>query len=158
MSPIVEFDFDYDKERLLAEANDLTGYNPFIDPLDGKVFDKWLIKRIETGYAQELSQQFSDMFGLQDCRPRFYIQKPGFALGFHKDRGTLCSFNFLLSDNLDVINFRGYNLFYRTALLDTQTEHAVLEVTSDRILFKLSVFDKTFEEIKDVLPFKLQSR
>jgi len=155
MLPIIEFDFDFDKELLLTQASDMEGYEPFVDPLNGDVFDGWAIKRVNTGYAQELSDHFQKLFDLKDCRPRFYIQRPGFSLGFHKDRGTLCSFNFLLSDNLDVINFREFDCYYKTGLLNTQVEHAVLNVSSDRLLFKISVFDKTFEEISDVLFHKL---
>jgi hypothetical protein len=158
MSPLIEFEFDYNKDLLLAQANDLKDYECFIDPANGDVFDGWLIKRVNSGYAQELSNYFQKLFDLKDCRPRFYIQKPGFSLGFHKDRGTFCSFNFLLSNDIDVINFREFNCSYRIGLLNTQVDHAVLNVSSERILFKISVFDKTFEEICNVLPHKLQCK
>jgi hypothetical protein len=158
MLPLIEFEFEYNKELLLAQANDMVGYEPFIDPLDGKVFNGWLIKRVDNGYAQEMTNYFQELFDLEDCRPRFYIQKPGFSLGFHKDRGTTCSFNFLLSDKPDVINFRDFDCSYKIGLLNTQAEHAVLNVTSERVLFKISVFDKTFEEIGNVLSYKLSSR
>jgi len=156
MLPIIEFDFDYNKELLLVQANDMEGYEPYIDPLDGKSYDKWIIKRVNTGYAQELSDHFQKLFELKECRPRFYIQKLGFSLPFHRDRGTLCSFNFLLSENPGVINFRKFDYSYKIGLLNTQAEHAVLNLTSDRILFKISVFDKTFEEVGKILPTKLR--
>jgi len=156
MLPIIEFEFDYNKELLLAEANDMNGYEPFIDPLNGDVFNGWMIKRVNTGYAQEMSDYFQNLFESKDCKPRFYIQEPGFSLPFHRDRGTLCSFNFLLSENPDVINFRKFNYTYRIGLLNTQAEHAVLNVTSKRVLLKISVFDKTFDQIGSILPTKLR--
>lgn len=158
MSPLTELDFDFDKELLKTEALILDGYTPFVDPLGGAVYNDWLIKHATSDYALKITDYIRQLFDLKDCRPRFYIQKPGFKLGFHKDRGTLCSFNFLLSDNLDAINFRNGDRYYQTCLLDVQEEHAVLNVTSDRILFKISIFDKTFGEIDSALPYKLQCR
>lgn len=156
MLPIIEFDFDYNKELLLTQAIDMEGYEPYIDPLGSQSSDKWLIKRVNTGYAQEMSDHFQKLFELKECRPRFYIQRLGFSLPFHKDRGTQCSFNFLLSENPDVINFRDFDYLYKIGLLNTQMEHAVLNLTSERILFKISVFDKTFEEVANILPTKLR--
>jgi hypothetical protein len=36
-------------------------------------------------------------------------------------------------------------------LLNVQNEHAVLSPKSDRILFKLSIIDKTYHQVKQVL-------
>lgn len=158
MEPVIEFDLDFDRESLINQGKNLDGYVSFQDPANGDVFDRWLIKKVDSGYAKLLADHLGSMFCIKDYRPRYYIQYPGFSLGFHRDRGTLCSFNFLLEGDSDPINFRDRNIYYRQCLLNTQIEHAVLEVTSPRLLFKISVFDKSYQEIADVLPFKLQCR
>lgn len=156
--PIVNFELDFDREKLLAEATDPAGYETFVDPKTKLAIKGWCIKKVNAGYALEISDFFKEYFQLKDCRPRFYIQEPGIDIKFHIDRATLCSFNFVLSDNPDPITFRFGKVFYTSALLNTTVEHAVLSTRTKRILFKISVFDKTFEEIKDVLPHKLQLR
>ena len=153
---LINFEFDFDQERLLAEATDLEGYETFVDPKTKLSKEGWFIKKIKKGYGLEISDLFKEYFQLKDCRPRFYIQEPGVNINFHIDRGTLCSFNFLLSDTPDPITFRSGEVFYTCALLNTTVEHAVLSTKSKRILYKISVFDKTFEEIKNTLPLKLQ--
>lgn len=155
---LIELDVDIDRQQLLNEAEDLSGYKTFIDPKTNDPINGWLIKRIETGYGQIVSDFFKKQFNLKDCRPRFYIQEPGVDIPFHKDRGTLCSFNFVLSDKPDPIWFRNGSMVYRNALLNTAVDHAVLNTKSKRVLFKLSIFDQTFQEIKDVLPLKIQIR
>ena len=84
-------------------------------------------------------------------KPRFYIQEKGFTLPFHQDRGTTCAINLVLSSVADPITFRqGFNTFhfkYKTAIVDVTQEHMVTAMTSDRYLFKLSIFDKSYEEI-----------
>jgi hypothetical protein len=155
---LIPIDVDFDKEKLIAQANILSGYNTFIDPANNRPINGWLIKKISSGYGLEISDYLKDYFQLSDCRPRFYIQEAGVSIPFHKDRGTLCSFNFVLSDHLDPISFRDRTVTYKTALLNTSIDHAVINPKSKRLLFKVSIFDKSFEEIKNVLPSKLQIR
>ena len=155
---LIPINFDFDKEKLIAQANVLSGYETFIDPATNLPINGWLIKKISSGYGFEISNYLKDYFQCKDCRPRFYIQEAGVSIPFHKDRGTLCSFNFLLSDQLDPISFKDRTVTYRTALLNTSIDHAVINPKSKRILFKVSIFDKSFDEIKNVLPLKLQFR
>ena len=155
---IINIDIDYNKDLLLEQANILLGYEKFLDPVNDSPVNGWLIKRISDGYGLKISNFIKDYFNLKDCRPRFYIQEAGVSIPFHKDRGTLCSFNFLLSESLDPITFRNRSVTYKTALLNTSIDHAVINPKSKRLLFKISVFDKSFEEIKNVLPSKLQIR
>ena len=147
--PLYKFEFNFDKERLLIEAKDPNGYVSFIDPKTGNVLDQWLIKRIDSGYGKELSDYFQLLLQTR-IKPRFYNQKAGFDLPFHKDRGTQCSINFVLTGK-DMISFKDFDEYYEVALLDTQTEHAVLNTTEDRLLFKLSIPDMSFKDVHDVL-------
>lgn len=155
---LVPFNCIFDRVSLYNEACDLKGYETFIDPKTQLPIHGWLIKRIDSGYGSIISNFFKNYFQLKDCRPRFYIQEVGVSIPFHKDRGTQCSFNFVLTDDPDPITFRDETLIYTTALLNTSVDHAVLNPKKKRILFKLSIFDKSFDEIKNVLPSKLQIR
>lgn len=157
---IVHLDFDFDTERLKSQAFEEKGYEVFSDPWKKSdfSFSGWQLKHVTDGYGMEISNYIKEMFSLEECKPRFYIQEPGFTIPFHKDRGTTCSFNFILSEELDPIAFEDEEVYYRNALLNTQVKHAVLSPKNTRYLFKISVFDKSFEEIKNVLPSKLQIR
>ena len=147
---LYDIDYEYDKKMLLREARDRDGYEPFVDPKTGTVIQKWLIKRDVTGYGKMITEEFEKRLDVS-IKPRFYIQEKGFTLPFHQDRGTTCAINLVLSSVADPITFRqGFNTFhfkYKTAIVDVTQEHMVTAMTSDRYLFKLSIFDKSYEEI-----------
>jgi hypothetical protein len=148
---LFELQIDIDTEKLLQEANNPTDFYNFIDPLHKNSIDGWKIKHINHGYGFELSTFIADKFKLGICKPRFYRQEVGVTIHYHKDRGTLCSFNFLLSDNLDAISFKEGDVVYKNALLNTQVMHAVISPKTERILYKVSVFDKSYDSVKNTL-------
>ena len=147
---LYEIDYEYDKTLLLQECTDREGYEPFVDPKTGTVIDKWLIKRDVAGYGRAITEEFEKRLNVS-IRPRFYIQEQGFTLPYHRGRGTTCAVNFVLSTSRDPISFReDYNSFhfqYKTAIIDVSKEHMVTATTEDRYLFKLSIFDKSFDDI-----------
>lgn len=155
---LFDFDIDLDRGQLLNEARVSAGYETFLDPLNDKPANGWLIKRIDSGFGLVVSNFFKDLLSSSDCRPRFYIQQPKVTIPFHTDRNTLCSINILLTDKTAPIFFRDGPVYYTTALLNTTVEHAVFNTSETRILYKISVFDKTFEEVKEKLPYKIQYR
>jgi len=148
-------DINIDKKRLLQQALEIDDYHTFEDPLTGNKISNWQIKKINDGYGWEISEKIKHKFNLRDCRPRFYMQEAHSIIPFHKDRGTMCSINVLLSDGLAPITFRDVKLYYNTALLNTQQEHAVYNEAHDRILYKISIFDKSYQDMYDILPYKV---
>ncbi len=166
---LYKFDYKFNREVLLDEAKIKDGYEPFVDPLTKKKINDWMIKHVDqrdkvldyfrnnkvnvkdgdTPHALKIAQEFRDLTGFR-CKPRFYDQKAGFELPFHKDRGTECSINLVLSEDPDPISFLDGNVTYMVGLLNTQVEHAVF-ATKQRFLFKLSFFDNTFDEVKGKL-------
>jgi hypothetical protein len=88
-------------------------------------------------------------------KPRFYFQDPGSFLDWHTDINTLCSINMVLSDDPAPISFRSGEVFYRQALLNTTVPHAVQNGPNPRILFKISIFDQTYEEVASRIPYKM---
>lgn len=152
---LTNIEVEFDRDRLLSQSLEIEEYETFTDPLNGNKITNWQIKKITNGYGYEIAESFKKQFGLKDCRPRFYIQAPHSVIPFHVDRGTLCSLNILLSEDLTPITFKSGNVYYKSALLNTQELHAVRTGTERRVLYKISVFDKTYQELRDVLPSKL---
>lgn len=101
--------------------------------------------------AQLVADKFKEMYDIV-CFPRYYILDKGFVLDIHKDSGTQASFNYLLSDNNDPLEFyqngNKTDLSYKKGLLNLQVTHAVPKSNNIRILLKLSIYNYSFEECK----------
>ena len=152
---IYEINYEYDRLLLLEESMD-RDYKSFVDSKTGLVWDEWLICRNIGPIGSQIASHFESVLQTK-VEPRYYIQRKGMRLPFHCDRGTQCAINFILNDSQDAIEFRVndkvYTNHYQTALIDTQTEHQVVTVTGDRILYKLSIKEMSFKDAKE----KLQS-
>jgi len=152
---ILVFDFDFDREHLLSLWNQYKEQSePYKDTRFNRfVMKNWrIVKDIEIKYADFINQYFDI-----DGSPRFYILEANTSLMMHIDQDTTCSLNFVLNDNAAPVRFKtGNSYFYRTALLNTSMKHAVDKTDSDRILFKLSIKDETFESVKQKIINKLE--
>lgn len=135
---------------LKKQALDMKGYKPFIDPKTKTVINEWLIKRTVTDYALELTKRFENILQC-NIKPRFYIQQKGFTLPPHIDRGTTCCINIVLKGEKNPIIFhinnKQYAHVYDMAILDVTKKHEVTASNEERILFKMSIFDKSFSQI-----------
>ena len=157
---LYHFDYEYDKQTLLEEAKQLEGYKPFVDPhpQSDLVFNDWQIKHVRLEedsfpYAIKVATYFQDLLDVI-IEPRFYYQKPNFTLPFHQDRGTLCSINLVLTENLEPITFEDGTEYYRIALLNTQARHSITTKETERRLYKLSIKEYDFQEVKKRLELK----
>lgn len=148
----IEQNIDY--ETILKEALDQKDYENFIDPKDGTIVTQWKIKKTNNGYSKKISNYYENFLESKECKPRFYIQQKNWSLPFHKDRGTLCSINYVLSNTDDKVTFKSFEESYRCALLNVQEEHSVTNLKEDRLLFKVSIFDKTYNEVLQILKTK----
>ena len=88
--------------------------------------------------------------------PRFYYLPKGSYLPSHKDDGTQCSVNFLLSGNEEGIIVEDEYYEYKQGVLNTQVLHSVDNTngTYDRMLLKFSIFDYSYSEVVDTIPDK----
>ena len=138
--------FNFDKDYLLKLYKDNTHLlTSYTDPR-GTV-EEWKIVRVEsTPYIEYLKEKFK----IKDGRPRFYNLPPYCILPEHTDHNTLCSINVLLNseEKCAPITILGKDYYYDSALLNTQIKHGVKNGEKERILFKLSIFDQTFDEVK----------
>lgn len=155
---IYHLNYQYNEELLYDELLKADEYSTFIDPLTNNCIPEWKICKKVGQYSTFIANDFKYMLGCE-VSPRYYIQNKGFTLPFHKDRGTQCCINFVLSTSKDPILFKIGNEIiqheYKLALVDVQTEHMVKAVSENRCLFKLSIFDisynEAFESIADCL-------
>jgi len=150
---IYKIDYEYDKKSLYEESQRRV-YAPFVDSATGKAWNEWLICRDVGSIGSKIAADFESILETK-IEPRYYIQRKGMKLPFHCDRGTMCAINLILNDSPDAIEFRVddkiYTHHYQTALIDTQTEHQVVTVKSDRILYKLSMKQMSFREAREKL-------
>ena len=162
---IHRFDFGANKERLLKELKS-EDFMPFVDPKTKIQLDFLSIQFTKKRYANLCADIFRQNLGLGhlDARPIFYIQRAGYRFPFHQDRKTECSINVLLDKNPDPITFRveehnnnmegidsDIDEYYETALINTQHWHGVMPPTTTRHLFKISIFDKPYEECLEII-------
>ena len=148
---IYQFIPNIDYTVLLQEAQNTGGYNSYFDPISKIDVITWKIKHITSGYGLKISQYWANYLKSNSCKPRFYNLEKGASLGFHKDRGTLCSINYVLSGKNGGIVFEDGIIVYECALLNTQSLHSVPSQNENRILFKVSIFDLSFEQVKDII-------
>jgi hypothetical protein len=143
---ILVFDFDFDKQCLLDYWNEHKQHSmPYTDKRFGKyAMNNWrIVTNIELAYADTLARHFNI-----NAVPKFYILHANTTLLPHIDQDTTCSINFLLSGNPAPVNFGKNEYYYTTALLNTSIKHSVDNSTEDRILFKLSVKDESYNDVK----------
>ena len=144
MEPLLHLDYEIDVEKLLETARSVraeaTTYGDSRYP--DRKFDGWHIKH----YNDEYIQKVMDDFGIKG-KPRFMWLEPFEVIPRHIDNGTLCSLNFVLSENPAPITIEGKDYFYRAALLNTQAYHSVANNEHERVLFKVSIFDTSFEQL-----------
>ena len=142
--PLIHLNYQVDKQLLLKQAEEVKsqakGYTDSRYP--GLCIDDWLIAYHTSDYIESIMRDF-DVEG----KPRFFWLKPHAVIPEHVDNGTLCSLNFILTDNASPITFGNKDYFYESILLNTTLPHSVRNNEYERIMFKISIFNKTFEQV-----------
>lgn len=113
--------------------------------------------RIPVNIQQVFDKLYSDLnIRHFNPSPRFYYLPKGSYLPSHKDDGTQCSVNFLLSGNEESIIVEGDYYTYSQGVLNTQVLHSVdnTDGTYDRMLLKFSIFDFEYNTVVDSIPDK----
>lgn len=151
MSPITHLNYKLDINEVLrsAEKAKSLSYDYTDSRYPGHNFDYWKISKYNDDYIQQIITDFG-----VNGNPRFYWLKPFTKLPIHVDNGTKCSINFVLSDGAAPITYDGVDYFYKQALINTSIPHGVTNGPNERLLLKLSIFDKSYEEFADVIGYK----
>lgn len=142
---IMGFNFDFDKQKLLDQyRKNLDNSSNFdADGLPVSIPKIQFQEDFEFDYADLLM----DYFGVKG-EAKYYTVKKGSDFDLHVDTLPLCSINVLLSGNPAPVYIGGKNYLYRNCVLNIKQPHGVFMNDEERILFKISIFDYTFEEVK----------
>lgn len=152
----------FDSSLFQKEYNDLLENEKGYSDKTGAV-DWWRVirhKDMTSNLVHDFTLKIKDVFKLPGkVDGRFYRLVAGHKLPWHQDRGTQCSFNFVLNgtapccfkDEYD----NEYKFFYKQSLFNTQEWHSVEPSETDRILFKVSIFDTAYlDVVRKVLDFR----
>lgn len=151
---IYGFDFNFNKELLLNEfqkiSNNLEG---FIDNgLPVKIKKLQIIEDFHFDYVDYLNKLFDIK-----SEAKFYVLKENEEFDLHVDTLPQCSINILLSGNPAPVFIGDKNYLYQNCVLNVKKPHGVFNNTENRILFKLSIFDYSFEEVKNKVHYAVQN-
>ena len=146
--------------RMLREEAMLVHYKPFeTGRKTGSWFDHaptWLIGRVNDSRlcteVHRLKRLIEKVVGTGDAKPRYYRQKKSSEVPWHSDMNTKCCVNIILSDEAAPIVFEEVGeISYKCALLDSTKSHMVPRFEAERLLLKVSIFARTYEEARDAL-------
>ena len=145
MKPLIHLDYPYDFEALNSIARILKPSADFLHPVyapNAKML------RIKLEFFEEVISDFN----LIHAEPRIIWLEPNTELPEHIDETTKCSLNFIASPDPAPITIEGTEYFYRQCLLDTTKLHSVKNNNTERVLFKISIRDRSFEEMSKIIP------
>ena len=142
MKPLIHLNYPINKDILLLESDKAReSAKPWEGGNDYKIED-WVVSYYRSDYIDKIMKELNIV-----GKPRFFYQKSNFHLKPHKDFGTQCGVNILLSDNPVPINIEGKEYYYTQALIDLQREHSVINDNKERVLLKFSIPDKSVEQV-----------
>jgi len=139
-----KFDIDYLVNLFVSNVYKVKKF----EELDGNIIDKfYILKMTDDLYINDIVEKIGF-----EARPRFLFMKTGCHLPLHIDANTQCAINIYLGleDDPDPIIIRGENHYYRQAVIDVTKLHTV-NVTKDRLIFKFSFFNNSYDELIDRL-------
>jgi len=153
MSPLFNVDFKFNTFALLTEFDrHKDSIGSYVDKRYGEI-DNFKILRCNDNLTvmRKECERFLEHYGFKpkDGEPRYYILKANSVLPMHTDKDTMCSVNHLLEGTAP-IRFENHGVYeYSTALLYISLPHMVDNSNlPDRLLFKISFFNHTFEQVK----------
>lgn len=149
---LIELDYKLDNKLILEAASDAEKFKDiYIDPrYNSYKVESWLISKFSNDYIQKILDDF-EVKG----SPRFYWLKANTVVPPHVDNDTKCSINFILSDNAAPVNFDNQVFYYKQCLLNTSRIHWVKNGPIERLLFKISVFDESYDDLRKRIKFRL---
>jgi len=158
MDPVFKFKFPFDNDLLFKEFESVRHtLTEYADPRNLMPSSNWLVSRElekeNVPYVNNITKALVIKYGITGyVSPRFYMLTKNTILRDHIDLNTKCSINHVILGEESPVTYTGYGaFFYETALLDTTLTHGVMNKGDDRILFKLSIFDETFDQVKSKL-------
>lgn len=152
MKPLIHLNYPLNKELLLKEALTAKKDAKPWESKKGYKKDNWLVSYYSSDYVLKIMNDLNIV-----GKPRFFYQQPGEQLAPHKDIGTECGVNILISENPLPINIEGEDYYYSQALINLQKMHSVKADNFERILLKYSIPDKPFEQVAKEINYVMSS-
>jgi hypothetical protein len=148
MQPVTHLNYQIDKLKLFAESQSVKNEaEVYTDPrYPGYEIPGYLIKH----YTSEYTTKIMNDLGVQG-KSRFYWLHPFTKIPEHIDNGTLCGINFVLTENASPITFGNIDYHYKSIIVNTTIPHSVTNNEHERVLFKISIFDTTYEQLVEKL-------
>jgi hypothetical protein len=163
---ITILNYDVDVDRLVSMANKLEdkweqsyimkykGADSELDRVEG--LNHWQ-QNMQVDKNDKYIKRILEDFELlpNSAMPKFHWLAPNSVLETHVDERTKCSLNFLLSPDLAPVTFDDKHSFnYNQALLNTKAPHGVKNGPHERLLFRISYHDETYEELSNRIKYK----
>ena len=155
---LTHLELDYDPDLLILES-ELIDFKPLRikdEKAKGTPFEympTWEFGHMKKpfGHIEKLTRHFETLFNV-DIDPRYLKQHANTEVPMHSDNGTQTCINIVLSDNYGPITFEDIgDVEYTCALVNVSKRHCVKPHPEERLLLKLSIFDKTYEECYELL-------
>jgi|TARA_R110001592_G_scaffold234837_1_gene492639 hypothetical protein len=144
-APVFPFEFDVDREWLLEKALQEPRRQFYHHGKKEERIEGYKYAIIDYPELQELVGRFALAIKGR-WNMKFVYIAPNTTIGWHKDWGTKCAFNWVINGNNAAIKYRDRPYAYSSAIINTQEEHMVKNNDRERILFKIALFDKSYEE------------
>lgn len=166
---IYHVDFDFDIEALKKECIDLHEQNKHSNTWEYQEFgyngadaDNFSLVQENWGHmpvGRRERKRFLEHYDLweddYDITNSKYMKLLGDTMLIPHTDGHPCSLNVILNDDPAPINFYGKDYEYKLALVNISEKHGVFNMGKpDRILWKISFYKNTFEEIKNIIANK----
>jgi len=141
----MHLNYPIDREKLLAEAEIARqSSKPYTDNRYPDLYmEDWLIGHHNSEYITSIMNDFK-----VQGKPRFYWMLPNAIIPEHIDNNTLCSLNFVLTENAAPITIGSEDFYYKAILLNTVIPHSVKNNQYERIMLKISIFNESFNEVE----------
>ena len=137
--------FDLDKEYLFEQALKRPRKKFYFE---GKERSDYYYAPYEPEF---LKKYIEEAFGLRGRWNMKFVYLPASGkLDWHIDKGTKCSINWVINNSRAQVEYRDRRYDYTSAILDTSKEHRVVNLAGERILFKVSCWDMTYNELCNI--------
>lgn len=107
---------------------------------------------VNCNVANSIAQHISSIIGCE-VSPRYYKQQEDSYLSPHKDINTKAAINIILNGDGPITWNEDVDVYYECSILNVREMHSV-QTNDARIFLKLSIFDKSYKEVLELIKGK----
>ena len=156
-----EIELNFDKDALIEE-NEEINYHPFSSGKKRNSFSDFIPNWLQGPVRNDIIYEYFEVKRIKDIisartksndvNPKFYKQLANTSLPMHRDNGTKCAINIILSNDAAPIIFEDIGAIkYKCALINVSQRHSVPAFPKDRLLIKFSITDLKYEDVYNLL-------